>query len=130
MNRFKWWKPKLEREQKDTETECQEKTSLIDEEEMSKLDPILPRYYNGYDIDVLMRKMNDNQPLTKEEAAAYDQASDTYYKREFAHREERWQKRMEEAKKDNKNPFRFGHQVHYSSVGDFPGVQEKGGDDV
>lgn len=157
MHKFRWWKPKAEPKKNETysinpfaidhrvnvsffdtvdkEEDQQsisdmEKTNNPESEKMSELDPVMPRYYDGYDIDILIRKMNDNQPLTKEEAAAYDQASDIYYKKEFERREERWQKRMEEAKKDNKNPFRFGHQVHYSSIDDFSDIQEKGGNDV
>lgn len=104
MKGFKWWKPKSEREQKNTETECQEKTSLIDGEEMSKLDPILPRYYEGYDIDVLISKMNDGRQLTEEESLAYIHASDIYYEKEFARRTKRWEEQLKAAKKSG-NPF-------------------------
>lgn len=49
------------------------------EEERSEFNPILPRYYKGYDIDILYRKKEDGY-ITKEEAFVLKEARDHYYR--------------------------------------------------
>lgn len=46
--------------------------------EMSTLDKNLPRYYKGYDVDVLLRKMDQNI-LTEKEDAVLDEVHNTCY---------------------------------------------------
>lgn len=47
-------------------------------EEMSTLDRHLPRYYKGFDADILLQKMNDDE-LTEEEGHIIDEVQDIYY---------------------------------------------------
>lgn len=51
--------------------------------EMSTIDIHLPRYYKGFDVDILLRKMNNKEPLTRAEIDAIDEAQDIYYKKYF-----------------------------------------------
>lgn len=48
--------------------------------EMCVLDRRLPRYYKGYDMNILIQKMVDEKPLTPEEENIIDEAQDIYYK--------------------------------------------------
>lgn len=56
---------------------------MIKGTEMSVLNPVLPKYYKGFDIDVLIQKINDGNPLTKDEGIAIDEAFDVFYKKQF-----------------------------------------------
>lgn len=64
-------------------------------EEMSTLDKHLPRYYKGFDIDIIIKKVFDGQQLTQEEEDIITEVQDIYYKRYFdeSHkRAEEWKK--------------------------------------
>ena len=50
------------------------------EEERSEFNPILPRYYKGYDIDILLQKEED-ECLTEKEAFILKEAQDHYYRK-------------------------------------------------
>ena len=49
------------------------------EEERSEFNPILPRYYKGYDIDILLQKEED-ECLTEKEAFILKEAQSYYYR--------------------------------------------------
>lgn len=51
-----------------------------DKTEMSTLDDLLPRYYKGYDMDILLHKLYNDQTLTKEESSILNEAQNIYYK--------------------------------------------------
>lgn len=57
--------------------------------EMSTLDIYLPKYYKGFDMDVLLQKMNDDE-LTEEEGRIIDEAQDIYYGKHFEKGEKEW----------------------------------------
>lgn len=59
-------------------------------EEMSTLDRHLPRYYKGFDVDILLQKMNDDE-LTEEEGHIIDEVQDIYYNRYFEKGEKKWE---------------------------------------
>lgn len=65
--------------------------------EMSTLDKYLPRYYKGYDVDVLLDKIDHRKPLTPEEGVVFDEVMDVYYKKEFERREKMANQRKETA---------------------------------
>lgn len=48
--------------------------------EMSTIDDLIPRYYKGYDMDLLLHKLYNEQPITEEEKHIVDEAQDIYYK--------------------------------------------------
>lgn len=81
--------------------------------EMSTLDDVLPKYYKGYDIDILLDKLDRQQPLTKEEGLIFDEVHDIYYKKFFEENEKRWAKIEAEARAEGmffpspciRNPF-------------------------
>ena len=50
------------------------------EEERSELNPILPRYYKGYDVDILLQKEED-ECLTEKEAFILKEAQSYYYRK-------------------------------------------------
>ena len=50
------------------------------EEERSEFNPILPRYYKGYDIDILLQKEED-ECLTEKEAFILKEAQSYYYRK-------------------------------------------------
>ena len=50
------------------------------EEDYCELDPLLPRYYKDYDMEILCRKEED-ECLTKEEASVLKEARDHYYRK-------------------------------------------------
>lgn len=62
--------------------------------EMSTLDPILPRYYKGYDMDIIITKTDNNEPVTEEEDLAYVEAWEIYYGAEFKRRDEKVKRMM------------------------------------
>ena len=62
--------------------------SKFDNVEMSKLDKYLPRYYKGYDIDILLTKINHQQTLTSNEREIINEVMNIYYDHEFKRREE------------------------------------------
>lgn len=65
----------------------------MDEEpkmQMSALNPVLPRYYNGYDIDVLLRKIKNKESLTKDEEAVFDEAWKIYYEKYHEEGRKKW----------------------------------------
>lgn len=59
-------------------------------EEMSTLDRHLPRYYKGFDVDILLQKMNDDE-LTEEEGHIIDEVQDIYYSIYFEKGEKEWE---------------------------------------
>lgn len=60
--------------------------------ETSKLDELLPRYYKGFDMDILIQKMYIKEPLTEEESQAIDEAQKIYYEKHFEENKARWEK--------------------------------------
>lgn len=60
------------------------------EMEMSTLDIHLPRYYKGFDMDILIQKMN-NDELTEEEGHVIDEAQAIYYEKYFESNRKRWE---------------------------------------
>ena len=50
------------------------------EKDYCELDPLLPRYYKDYDMEILCRKEED-ECLTKEEASILKEARDYYYRK-------------------------------------------------
>ena len=50
------------------------------EEEHCIYDPLLPRYYKNYDMEILCRK-EDDECLSKEEASVLKEARDHYYRK-------------------------------------------------
>lgn len=58
--------------------------------EMCVLDRRLPRYYKGYDMNILIQKMVDEKPLTPEEENIIDEAQDIYYKKSFEESQKQW----------------------------------------
>lgn len=67
--------------------------NTVQTEEMSTVSKYLPRYYKGFDMDVLMAKMWDRKPLTREEENAIDEAQDIYRKKhseEVEKKEKEW----------------------------------------
>lgn len=76
-------------------------------EEMSKLNPQLPRYYDGYDLDVLLEKRS-HQPLPKNEEVIINRAAREYRQKEFARRDKAWEKKEQERiekYRNTNNPF-------------------------
>lgn len=68
---------------------------MEDKIEMSTLNSILPRYYNGYDIDVLLTKITNGTPLTKNEEVVFNKVWKIYHEKHFEEnrkRAEAWMK--------------------------------------
>lgn len=51
--------------------------------EMSTLYDHLPRYYKGFDIDVLMGRLMNREPLTEEERSVVSEVQKIYYEKYF-----------------------------------------------
>lgn len=47
--------------------------------EMSKLNMRMPRYYKGYDVDVILTKIKKQEQLTDNEENIYWEMQDIYY---------------------------------------------------
>lgn len=62
--------------------------------EMAKLDKYLPKYYKGYDIDILLGKIDHQQTLTPKESKIINEVMDIYYEKEFKRREESWKTKV------------------------------------
>lgn len=60
--------------------------------EMSTLNDCLPRYYKGFDMDILIKKMRNNEPLTEEEGHIIDEAQKNYFEKRFAENDKIWEK--------------------------------------
>lgn len=48
--------------------------------EMSAIDDLIPRYYKGYDMDLLLHRLYNEQLITEEEKRIIYEAQDIYYK--------------------------------------------------
>lgn len=70
--------------------------------EMSTVDPHLPKYYKGFDIDILTQKLLDKRPLTDEEKNVLGEAQEIYYKKYFEESRKKW----EELKKTEPGKWR------------------------
>lgn len=77
--------------------------------EMSTLNDMIPRYHKGYDMDILIGKMQDQEPLTKEEKDILKEAYSIYPAKQF----EENRKRFEELKQ---MPGHKRHFIRYSRV--------------
>ena len=63
--------------------------------ELSTQDKHLPRYYKDFDVDILTKKMDNEELLTEEEGQAIDEAQEIYYEKYFKEnrtRREKWKK--------------------------------------
>lgn len=70
--------------------------------EMSSIDPDLPRYYKGHDMDDLMCRMQNMELLTAEEKNIILEAQKKYYAAKF----EKNRKQMKAIEEQHKNePF-------------------------
>lgn len=58
--------------------------------EMSTLNDCLPRYYKGFDMDGLIKKMRNNEPLTEKERYAINEAQEIYFEKRFEENQKRW----------------------------------------
>ena len=58
--------------------------------EICALDRRLPRYYKGYDMDILLQKMINRKPLTPKEENIIDEAQNIYYKQQFEESQTHW----------------------------------------
>lgn len=64
--------------------------------EMSTIDVTLPRYYKGFDIDILIQNLFNKKPLTEKEKSALDEAMHIYHTKhdeEVGKEIEAWKKR-------------------------------------
>lgn len=50
---------------------------------MSTLDHLMPKYYKGYDMDILIRKIFNKEPVTEEEKKIVGEAQNIYYEKHF-----------------------------------------------
>lgn len=66
-------------------------------EEMSTVDEWLPRYYKGYDMDILITKMRNMEELTDEEDDVICEAQNIYHEKHFEKVRENTRKSIEEA---------------------------------
>lgn len=51
--------------------------------EMSVLDPFIPKYYKGYDMDILLQRLFDEKQIIKEEEQALSEAQNIYHEKKF-----------------------------------------------
>ncbi len=58
--------------------------------EMSAFDTAIPKYYKGYDMDVLLQKMINRKPLTKTERTVIRDAQKEFYEQQFEENQARW----------------------------------------
>lgn len=65
--------------------------------EKSKLDAYLPRYFKGYDVDMLLHKIKNHQILTSEEEEIINEVIDIYHDMEY----EKRRQKVEEKKQDD-----------------------------
>ena len=49
--------------------------------EMSVLDPFIPKHYKGYDMDVSLQRLFDEQQITKEEEQVLSEAQNIYHEK-------------------------------------------------
>ena len=70
--------------------------------EMSAVDNIIPRYYKGFDMDIIMKKVLENKLITEEEKNALGEAQNIYRKEHF----DKIAKQVEKLKADNKGNYR------------------------
>lgn len=49
--------------------------------EMSVLDPFIPKYYKGYDMDILLQRLFDEKQIIKEEEQALSEAQNIYHEK-------------------------------------------------
>lgn len=70
----------------------------FDNIEMSKMDPMLPRYYKNFDIDNILAKMKNDEQITEEEQSVYVEVWDIYYKKEFEKRQKTWDEKVKNYK--------------------------------
>lgn len=68
MHEFRWWRRK--------------------KDEVSELNPKLPRYHKGYDIDKLMEKWKNKEEMTEDEVDAFDEVIRNYYNQEYERRKD------------------------------------------
>lgn len=76
--------------------------NITDNEEMSTVDDRLPKYYKGYDMDVLITKLDNNEFLTEEEEDIICEAQHIYYKKHFKEVDAKMEKEIQEAKANGK----------------------------
>lgn len=58
--------------------------------EMSSLDSLIPRYYKGFDMNILLQKLLDKNSLTEEEIKIIGEAQNIYYKRYSEKTQKKW----------------------------------------
>lgn len=81
--------------------------------EMSKLDKKLPKHYKGYDLDIILEKMDNNETLTENENVVIWEAMKLFYDKD----RKRHQKEVEEIIKKNKAAgIIAGARTHCSSL--------------
>lgn len=68
------------------------KENILLGEEMSVLDDTIPKHYKGYDMDILIDKMDNGEFLTDEEWKIIGEAQRVYHEKYF----EKNRKKMEE----------------------------------
>lgn len=58
--------------------------------EMCAFDTAIPKYYKGYNMDVLLQKMINRKPLTKTERTVIRDAQKEFYEQQFEENQARW----------------------------------------
>lgn len=58
---------------------------------MSALDELIPRYYKGFDMNIIKRKIYNDESLTDEEERVYCEALDIFMEKHFEENRKRWE---------------------------------------
>lgn len=71
--------------------------NINNNEEMSTVDDRFPRHYKGYDMDILITKLDNDEPLTEEEEDIVCEVQHIYYEKYSEKVNKEMEKKMAES---------------------------------